>query len=97
MAKGIIVVDIPKGYGDCKKCEYSSYTSSGIGCTIRNSILLGSNGKSKPDWCPISPMPEKAYVREYDRCKSVYDLSDRSRCIGWNACIDAIGGSEDEM
>jgi hypothetical protein len=86
MAKGIIVVDMPKSCCDCRLYDYDMDE-----CVLCNREVP----YTRPDWCPISPMPEKAYVREYDRCKSVYDLSDRSRCIGWNACIDAIGGGED--
>lgn len=42
---------------------------------------------TKPDWCPLSPLPEKRdltqYVQRGDAIQDIYDS-------GWNGCLDAI-------
>ena len=95
MAKGIIVVDIPE------KCKYCPFSVNRIGanhyCYIVESIgnydalshpISMDEYYSKPDWCPIKPMPERAYHENY--CDGGrYDE-------GWNACIDEIEGSAEK-
>lgn len=71
--KGIIVVDIQE---DCHKCKLYSHS---FGCKIKMKKYMV---KGIPDWCPIKPMPERAYHENY--CDGGrYDE-------GWNKCIDEI-------
>nr|DAZ85160.1 MAG TPA: hypothetical protein [Caudoviricetes sp.] len=46
--------------------------------------------KSRPDWCPLKPLPEKMTgVALTDHWNSIK--------AGWNNCIDAItGGNADD-
>ena len=91
MAKGIIVVDIPK------KCKYCPFSANLIGaehyCYIVESIgnydalshpISMDEYYSKPDWCPIKPVPERANHENY--CDNGrYDK-------GWNDCLNEVLG-----
>ena len=76
MAKGVIVVDIPEK--DCRECPaFCAYNRCGIAQRYVAPIV----GKI-PDWCPIKPMPERAYHENY--CDNgIYDK-------GWNECLDEL-------
>lgn len=60
-----------------------------LGC---NEILMTEKyydceSKSKPDWCPLKPLPEKMTgVASTDHWNSINS--------GWNGCIDEITGGE---
>lgn len=54
MAKGIIVVDVPEKCDGCEMCG----TLLGKVCCIAT-IRKIKDANTKPDWCPIKPMPEK--------------------------------------
>ena len=80
MEKGIIVVDIPETCGDCPCRHTDDYD-----------FYCKQNGKhvdweERPDWCPINPMPERAYHENY--CDNGrYDK-------GWNDCLNEVLGME---
>ena len=90
--KALLVMDMPENCVDCNFCfEIDEGTEAC--CTI---VREPDNDDSyreikedycqcKPDWCPLKPVPEKKLV--------VLDSLD---CYGngWNACIDAITGGE---
>lgn len=84
MTKGIILVDIPES---CEKCDYRGYRSPERGqwCVLKSEH---NNNETKPDWCPIKPMPEKIIY------KSRQGLLQEQIALGWNACIDDILGGE---
>jgi hypothetical protein len=53
-----------------------------------NDIMM----KSKPDWCPLKPMPEKIQVcGKYPQPDGIVP----SCKIGYNACIDEILGDKE--
>lgn len=85
MSKGIIVVDIPV---DCKDCPVRSLADD---CIVGRNVLEYRHNKSKPDWCPIKPLPEKKHLTG--------DVSNQEKAskelvrVGWNACLDEIEGS----
>lgn len=88
MAKGVIVVDIPEC---CDLCQFLSQAydlepfEDGEGyCSIKMESLDQIQEGEKPEWCPIKPMPERAYHKDY--CDGGrYDK-------GWNECLDKIEG-----
>lgn len=82
--KGIIVLDMPEY---CTKCCFShvSETNYKLFCGIVHKTIYGNS--SKPDWCPIKPIPK----RKTGRSLPEYD-TDIHYEIGWNSCIDAIIG-----
>ena len=80
MAKGYIVVDMPKS---CGYCKYSViYKSNGAyWCQIMRKEV---DDAPKPDWCPIKEIPAKVYHENY--CDAGrYDK-------GWNDLIDEMFG-----
>lgn len=79
MSKAVLVIDMPK---NCLHCKLQDWANCRIvkGC---------HTGDTRPDWCPLRPMPEKMQV-----C-GVYPQKDGivpSYKIGYNACIDEILG-----
>ena len=85
MSKGIIVVDVPECCKCCKYCTGIRCAYRAIWCTMKNEPLT-NDLKTKPDWCPIKPLPEK-YSVNY-----MMDDVDIDVAIGRNACIDEILG-----
>ena len=91
MSKGIIVVDkIPQTCQHIRGNKEEGCPFGGTVCQItRNDVFYHSRFGSKPDWCPIRPMPGKVYHEDY--CDNGrYDK-------GWNDCLKEIlkGGDVD--
>lgn len=83
MSKGIIVMDIPENCEDCPCCHTDNYD---FYCKRNGNHV---DWEEKPDWCPIRPMPEKAFNEDY--CDNGrYDK-------GWNDCLREIGGIKDDL
>lgn len=95
--KGIIVLDMPEC---CTKCCFShvSETNYKRFCGIVHKTIYGNS--SKPDWCPIKPMPQKRNFKGTEAinglCISakVRQAIDEACKLGWNSCIDAIIGEK---
>lgn len=94
--KALFVIDMPE---NCDTCIFSSiaydselFEEGECYCILKmksDGIVEGS----KPDWCPLKPMPEKKNVIRTARLLS--DFERRGYQNGWNACIDKItGGAE---
>lgn len=84
MNKAILVLDeMPE---DCENCplENKMYISCIVICR-RTSKFKGS----RPDWCPLRPMPEK----QDDYHPTVYGMGYER---GWNDAIKAIEGSGED-
>lgn len=94
MAKGIIVVDMPTG---CYRCSCS--ITKNWQCSMNGEHYCGITDRKvsdywkhepslKPDWCPLKPIPEKAYHPDF--CDwGRYDK-------GWNDCLKEIEGRSGE-
>lgn len=80
MNKGIVVVDVPK------QCDECIAYCIGLGHYICEIAEIKIDGDEKPDWCPITPLPEKIQY------KSRHSIEDEQFAVGWNACIDKIRG-----
>ena len=88
MVKGIIVLDVPE---ECRKCPFQEVSEENHmwclvsyldDCSRVSKMILDEY--SKPDWCPIIPVPEKANHKDY--CDNGrYDK-------GWNDCLNKIFG-----
>lgn len=86
MAKGIIVVDVPKACGYCACCKHDALYTRYCGVNKRDLMNDIDWNLEKPDWCPIKPAPERADHEDY--CDNGrYDK-------GWNDCLDRIFGRE---
>lgn len=78
MSKAILVMDMPKNCYECKLQEW-------LNCKIVKGCHIG---ETRPDWCPLRPMPEK---READ--PAIDNDIDWGLAEGWNACIDEMGSN----
>jgi len=81
MNKSVLVMNTPE---NCKSCIHIS--------TFRDFCRINCRDikdiSTKPDWCPLRPLPEK-FDNEKDR--KLGDFEPLLK-IGWNACIDAFAG-----
>ena len=85
MSKAILVMEMPKNCAECNLCgtqdgEYFCIPDD-FAHYLGNSYVNHSC-ESKPDWCPLKPMPEKQ-TEESVRCYCPWE-------DGWNDCIDEI-------
>lgn len=99
MSKSIIVIDTPETCVDCIFCQECGIGSRKYAyCYVTNGdsendmklidCIYGYR-QSKPDWCPLKPLPEKKeYIVPIDNVESQKDII----TVGWNACIDKITG-----
>lgn len=95
MSKSAFVVDTPNRCVGCFFCENEyvgedmkkEYVTSH--CHLNGHEI--KNIESKPDWCPLRPLPEK---RLHTAPISNYELSKNIFANGWNACLDEITGGE---
>ncbi len=90
--KAILVMDMPKKCADCPCLHFNKYHQmyecrANINSYWENVDFEYAKG-TKPDWCPLKPMPDKkVHAEEF---LSVFIKT------GYNACIDEIlGGSEE--
>nr|DAN01926.1 MAG TPA: hypothetical protein [Caudoviricetes sp.] len=109
MSKSVLVIDAPE---NCYNCPFGTeyYGSSNYDGSCELAECLGNimiliteeqydyESKTKPDWCPLKPLPDKmkltgVYGREYFQSNGKMP----SYKIGWNDCIDEItGGNSDD-
>lgn len=79
MAKAILIVNMPD---DCTMCKFWNTDDDECYATGSEELSLGDCEKTKPDWCPLRELPEKANHPAY---------CDNGRFDkGWNACLDEI-------
>lgn len=82
MSKSIAIIDTPEG------CYLGCPFKQGDYCvgTLKN-VSGHFHTRTKPEWCPLRPIPEK---------KDMEFLDDKSEYYrqGWNACIDSLFNSE---
>lgn len=97
MNKSVLVIDTPES---CYDCPFGTAYCSGIeyvaycelaDCLDYDAFLMTEEhydceSKSRPDWCPLKPLPEK-FDNEKDRKLGDFEPLFK---IGWNACIDSI-------
>ena len=84
MSKAVFAMDMPES---CYQCPFGN---DNFECDVIGRPLDVNQKIEKPGWCPLRPMPEKIHDDNgYDEYSDGYDA-------GWNACIDAIGGGEND-
>lgn len=100
MSKSVLVIDTPETCVDCIFCqEYGIGSKKYAYCYVTNGDsendmklidCIYGYCQSKPDWCPLKPLPEKMTgvtpTFHYDSIKA-----------GWNGCFNKItGGNSDD-
>lgn len=102
MSKSVLVMETPEncyvcpfGTAYCSALEYAGYCEL-ADCLDCDVILITEEhydceSKSRPDWCPLKPLPEKSTI-ENDMTDYQCGMVD-----GRNQCIDEItGGGVDD-
>lgn len=85
MSKAILVIDMPDS---CRECPLELVKCQ---CAV-NSELMKDN-TIRQNWCPLRPMPEKKEVcGKYPQPDGITP----SYKIGYNACVDELGGGANE-
>ena len=92
--KSVLVIDTPNNCNECRFCKHEyPYPYCRITINSMNNLNI------KPDWCPLSPLPEKTDLQPYidaitkDIENDDYSLNNVSLyhyARGWNACREAI-------
>lgn len=88
--------DCPFGTSYCGELEYEGYCEL-ADCLDYDVILMTEEhydyeSKSRPDWCPLKPLPKK-FDNEKDRKLGDFEPLFK---IGWNACLREITKTSDE-
>lgn len=85
--KAILVLnEMPK---NCLKCPIGKNVSIPLETCIQCPIgkcVIDEETKTRPDWCPLKPMPEK-------KQHTLYSIGAWNS--GYNACIDEILGDKE--
>ena len=83
--KAILVLEMPSS---CSECNFQQY---GICHAVRKSIVgTPMDLKSKPDWCPLKPIPSKKSTIGKESDNDILCMN-----AGYNACIDEILGDKE--
>lgn len=104
MSKSVLAIDTPENCYDCpfgtaycSNLEYEGLCEL-ADCLGFDEILMTEEhydceSKSRPDWCPLKPLPEKKeYVVPIDNVESQKDII----AVGWNTCLREITETSDK-
>jgi len=86
MSKSILILDTPANCINCPLASAAREKHSGQmcwKCAIHPTIMI-ENGKIKPEWCPLKPIPEKQTHYNTDTPHHRYAKD------GWNACLNEL-------
>lgn len=104
MSKSVLVIDTPKSCYNCPfgteyydiyiykgNCELAEHLGKIM--TLLTEEYYGFESKSRPEWCPLKPLPEKKeYIVPNDNVESQKDII----AVGWNACLRKITETSDK-
>lgn len=101
-SKALLIMDMPD---NCLDCNFCFELDEGIEayCSMMDDLdnsdlcrdLPNGYCESKPDWCPLKPLPDKKEEPKMKRMPPISESRIKGFCSGWNTCIDEItGGSE---
>lgn len=100
MSKSVLVMDTPENCYDCLfgttycgKLEYAGYCE--LAYRLNYDVILMTEehydyeSKSRPEWCPLKPLPEKMIIPRGARNTDGLEYAS-----GYNTCINEIKGGE---
>ena len=103
MSKSVLVIDTPKSCSNCPfgteyydiyiykgNCELAEHLGKIM--TLLTEEYYGFESKSRPEWCPLKPLPKK-FDNEKDRKLGDFEPLFK---IGWNACLREITETSDK-
>ena len=88
MSKSVLIIDTPES---CRSCYLRGFTLNLQYC--RGKLKDIKDVSTKPDWCPLKPLPEKMIIPRGARNTDGLEYA-----CGYNTCINEItggGGSDD--
>lgn len=90
MSKAVLIMDMPKCCADCRLVEDDA---AGLFCIPEDKYFDGrDSSEEKMECCPIRELPEKMQIcGTYPKPDGIVP----SYKIGWNSCLDAIGGGKE--
>ena len=85
--KSVLVIDTPK---TCKECPCQMM----LVCVLADENIdeYVNPNETKPDWCPLRPLPSKLVPFGYLDAGNEDGLYEK----GYNDCIDEITGADNE-
>ena len=96
----MLIIDTPSSCSKCSYCreDFSGYAMYNICnpsiCVLANNrdIDYYDETNTKPDWCPLSPLPEKINLKQYvDNCAAdINSVVAYAYAQGYNDCLDEI-------
>ena len=91
--KAILVIEMPSDCNDCLLCRYAHnmepFDEDEAYCEkLFKSVKEEISKETKPDWCPLRPVPSK-------KDDDFYDWGKANQVKGYNACIDEILGDKE--
>ena len=100
MSKSVLVIDTPKSCYNCPfgteyydiyiykgNCELAEHLGKIM--TLLTEEYYGFESKSRPEWCPLKPLPEKMIIPRGARNTDGLEYAS-----GYNTCINEIKGGE---
>lgn len=81
MEKAILILDMPE---NCIECPIAGIMETYIYCNVAERGTIDEEAETRPDWCPLRPLPEKKVVTANDATAAV------AIKYGWNNCIDEL-------
>lgn len=94
--KSILVIDTPSS---CKMCPlsyynemYNEYECQGTIGKNTYARTIEIYGGDVPNWCPLSPIPERKKLRQYtdNTAFNIESMLAYQYSQGWNDCIEEI-------
>ena len=98
MSKSVLVIDTPENCYDCPFgteycgdlgyegcCELAEYLDYDV--ILMTEEHYDYESKSRPDWCPLKPLPEKMIIPRGARNTDGLEYA-----FGYNTCINEITG-----
>lgn len=82
MAKGIVIIGIPNCCAECSLVNIDEDLN--LSCDATSLYIDVKKLNSKPDWCPIKPIPDR---KSEDFGQTIISAA---RGEGWNECLDEI-------
>ena len=92
MSKAVLVMDMPENCKECNMSILSREPHTGqmcFRCVHHPMFLVETKKKTKPDWCPLKPMPSKKPTIGKESENDILCMN-----AGYNACIDELLGEE---
>lgn len=103
MDKAILVIDMPRS---CMECDIRFMDEYSDWCPVhvyegQEDVFKYKINFTKPDWCPLKPLPEKIDVPDWDdnikaKNQNAEEVGaymyNRGHYRGYNMCVDKILG-----